>query len=110
MKLLFDENLSSRLVPRLSDAFPGSIHVRDVGLARATDAAVWAYARDHDFAIVSKDSDFHQMSFVRAQPPKVIWLRRGNCTTADVETMLRSNRAGILAFGDEEAAAFLALS
>ena len=110
MKLLFDENLSPRLVPRLSDAFPGSAHVRDVGLARATDSAIWVYARDHGYAIVSKDSDFHQVSFVRGQPPKVIWLRRGNCTTTDIETMLRSNRIGILAFYDEDAAAFLALS
>lgn len=110
MKLLFDENLSPRLVLRLSDAFPGSAHVRDVGLARATDTAIWDYARDHGYAIVSKDSDFHQVSFVRGQPPKVIWLRRGNCTTTDIETMLRSNRIGILAFCDEDAAAFLALS
>lgn len=110
MKLLFDENLSPRLVPRLLDAFPGSAHVRDVGLARATDSAIWDYALNHGYAIVSKDSDFHQVSFVRGQPPKVIWLRRGNCTTADIETMLRSNRVGILAFGNEDAATFLALS
>lgn len=110
MKLLFDENLSPRLVPRLLDAFPGSAHVRDVGLARATDSAIWDYALNHGYAIVSKDSDFHQVSFVRGQPPKVIWLRRGNCTTADIETMPRSNRVGILAFGNEDAATFLALS
>ena len=90
--------------------FPGSVHVRDVGLARATDAAIWGYAQDHDLAIVSKDSDFHQVSFVRGPPPKVIWIRRGNCTTADMEALLRSNRAGIIAFGAEADAAFLALS
>ena len=110
MKLLFDENVSPRLVAGLSDVFPGSVHVRDVGLARATDAAIWGYARDHDLTIVSKDSDFHQVSFVRGPPPKVIWIRRGNCTTADIEALLRSNRTGILAFGAEADAAFLALS
>ena len=85
MKFLFDENLSPRLVAGLSDVFPASVHVRDVGLARATDAAIWRYARGHDLAIVSKDSDFHQVSFLRGAPPKVIWIRRGNCTTADIE-------------------------
>ncbi len=110
MKLLFDENLSPRLVAGLSDVFPESTHVRDVGLARATDAAIWRYARDHDLTIVSKDSDFHQVSFVQGSPPKVIWIRRGNCTTADIEALLRSSRSEILAFGAEAEAAFLALS
>ena len=90
--------------------FPESTHVRDVGLARATDAAIWRYARDHDLTIVSKDSDFHQVSFVQGSPPKVIWIRRGNCTTADIEALLRSSRSEILAFGAEAEAAFLALS
>ena len=110
MKLLFNENVSPRLVAGLSDVFPGSAHVRDVGLSRATDAAIWNYARNHGLAIVSKDSDFHQVSFVRGPPPKVIWIRRGNCTTADIEALLRTSQTEILAFGAEEEAAFLALS
>lgn len=110
MKLLFDENVSPRLVGGLTDVFPGSVHVHDIGLARATDVAIWAYAREHDFTIVSKDSDFHQVSFLRGPPPKVIWIRRGNCTTADIEKLLRSNRTGIRAFGAESGSAFLALS
>ena len=110
MKFLFDENLSPRLVGGLSDAFPGSVHVRDVGLSGASDAAVWAYAKKHDLTIVSKDSDFHQVSFLRGPPPKVIWVRRGNCTTSAIEALLRSNRPGVLSFGAEEGAAFLAIS
>ena len=110
MKLLLDENVSPRLVAALSDAFPGSVHVRDVGLARATDAAIWVYARDHGLTILSKDSDFHQMSFLRGPPPKVIWIRRGNCSTAQIEALLRSSRTEIHAFGADGEAAFLALS
>jgi predicted nuclease of predicted toxin-antitoxin system len=72
VKLLLDENLSPRLVGSLSDVFPGSVHVRDFGLARADDAAIWDYARDHDLTIVSKDSDFHQVSFLRGPPPEVV--------------------------------------
>jgi predicted nuclease of predicted toxin-antitoxin system len=64
VKLLFDENLSPSLVDLLAVTFPESRHVRDIGLARADDEAVWSYAKEHGFAIVSKDSDFHQRSFV----------------------------------------------
>jgi len=110
VKFLFDENVSPRLVAALSDVFPGSIHVRDVGLARATDAAIWAYARDRGLTILSKDSDFHEVSFLRGPPPKVIWIRRGNCSTVEIEALLRSNRTEILAFAADEEAAFLALS
>lgn len=110
MKLLFDENVSPRLVAALSDEFPGSVHVRDIGLARASDAAIWVYASDHGLTILSKDSDFHQASFLRGPPPKVIWIRRGNCSTAEIEALLRSKRTEILAFRADREAAFLALS
>jgi predicted nuclease of predicted toxin-antitoxin system len=78
VKLLFDQNLSHRLARTLNDVFPHSLHVRDVSLKAADDSVVWAYAREHDFVIVSKDADFHQRSFVFGAPPKVIWVRLGN--------------------------------
>ena len=59
MKLLLDQNLSPRLVRTIEAAYPGSTHVRLVGLRDADDAVVWEFARDHGFIIVSKDSDFH---------------------------------------------------
>jgi hypothetical protein len=59
VRLLFDQNLSPRLVTVLADVFPGSTHVRDVGLSSANDEEVWAYAIEHELAIVSKDSDYH---------------------------------------------------
>jgi hypothetical protein len=70
LKLLFDENLSSRLVGALADQFPKSSHVNLVGLAGATDLEIWAYAREHDFTVVSKDDDFRSLSFVNGAPPK----------------------------------------
>jgi predicted nuclease of predicted toxin-antitoxin system len=57
MKLLFDQNVSPRLATRLSDLFPQSAHVHPPGLGAASDAAIWSYARDNEFAIVSKDED-----------------------------------------------------
>ena len=78
MKLLFDENLSHTLVRLLADLFPGSIHVREIGLKAADDSVVWEYAKNNGLMIVSKDSDMHQRSFVFGYPPKVVWVRLGN--------------------------------
>ena len=109
MKLLFDENLSPRLVASLSTEFPGSAHVRDVGLESAMDSEVLGYAKAQGFVIVSKDSDFRQMSFLLGAPPKVVWIRRGNCPTALVEAILREKRGDIAAFEKDPEGAFLAL-
>ncbi|MFN8524392.1 MAG: DUF5615 family PIN-like protein [Chloroflexota bacterium] len=89
LTLLFDENLSRRLVRRLADCFPGSTHVHDVGLTRGQDEAVWTYARDHDLAVVTKDADFADLAQLRGFPPYVVWLRLGNCTTDEIESALR---------------------
>ncbi len=78
MKLLFDENLSRRMVPLIAPHYPGSSQVALLGLEQASDAALWAYARQHDFIIVTKDSDFVDLSTLYGQPPKVILLRTGN--------------------------------
>ncbi len=88
MRLLFDQNLSPRLKEALWDLYPESIHVRDVGLETADDSAIWTYAQEHDLVIVSKDSDFRQLSFVFGHPPRVIWVRRGNCSTSEIEAIL----------------------
>jgi predicted nuclease of predicted toxin-antitoxin system len=109
VKLLLDQNLSPRLARVLAEAYPGTIHVRDVGLQAADDHAVWAYAAAHGLAIASKDADFHQRSFVLGHPPKVVWIRRGNCTTAEIEEILRMRQADVLAFERDEQGAFLSL-
>ncbi len=110
MKLLFDENISPRLVILLADIFPHSIHVRDVGLKAADDGLVWEHARENELIIVSKDSDLHQRSFVFGYPPKVVWIRLGNCSTRDIEKLLRSNYAEVKAFYEDARASFLSLS
>jgi predicted nuclease of predicted toxin-antitoxin system len=110
MKLFFDENLSPRLTQLLEDLFPDSIHVRDVGLKAADDPLVWEYARDNSLTLVSKDSDMHQRSFVLGPPPKVIWVRLGNCSTPEVEDLLRLHFDAIKAFHEDDYASFLSLS
>jgi predicted nuclease of predicted toxin-antitoxin system len=110
MTLLFDQNLSHRLVAVLAGEFPGSLHVRDAGMATASDPVVWEYAAREGFVIVSKDTDFQQRAVLRGHPPKVVWVRLGNCSTAEVVDLLRSRRAELLAFEGDAAASFLALS
>jgi len=95
VKLLFDHNLSHKLVPRLADIYPGSTQTRLLGFTRAADPEIWFHARTHDFMITSKDEDFAELAVLRGAPPKVIWLRLGNCSTAAVERVLRSNFAVI---------------
>jgi predicted nuclease of predicted toxin-antitoxin system len=89
MRLLFDANLSRSLCDLLADQFPSCEHVANAALEVSSDLEVWNYAKSKGLTIVTKDSDFHQLSFLFGPPPKVIWLRLGNCTTADIEQALR---------------------
>lgn len=107
MKLLFDHNLSFKLVGPLAELFSGSEHVRNVDLHEADDRTIWEYARANSFVIVSKDEDFHQLSFLYGAPPKVVWVRLGNCTTSDIEQALRRHHEDLLQFDASEEGAFL---
>jgi predicted nuclease of predicted toxin-antitoxin system len=98
MKLLFDQNVSPRLVGWLADIYPDSVHIREVGLRDADDADIWDYAKLNGFTIVSKDSDFQQRSLLYGHPPKFIWLRIGNCTVQAVEDLLRKHSVAIHTF------------
>ena len=104
MKLLFDENLSFRLCELLSELFPGSTHVRDVGLERADDRTIWNYAADRGFVVVSLDVDFAEMAALLGAPPKTIWLRSGNQPTEITAELLRAHFALIQNFESDNAA------
>ena len=106
---MFDENLAGKLVEALADIFPASVHVATVGLVGASDRAIWDHARDDGFVVVSKDVDFLRMSVLGGPPPKVIWIRLGNCTSDDVARLLRQHRTEIERFVAEPEAGFLAL-
>jgi predicted nuclease of predicted toxin-antitoxin system len=104
MKLLFDENLSFKLCERLGALFPGSMQVRLVGLAQADDREIWDYAGAHGFVLVSLDADFAERAALNGLPPKVIWLRCGNQSTAIIEKLMRDHVEAIEAFGRDTAA------
>jgi predicted nuclease of predicted toxin-antitoxin system len=109
VKLLFDQNLSPRLANLLADAFPGSAHVDNLGLGAASDLVIWRHAVGHGFAIVTKDEDFSHLSVLRGVPPKVLWLLLGNCSTRQVEQLLRARRNEMFAFNADPVAGVLGL-
>lgn len=91
MKLLFDNNLSPHLVRSLATVFSGSTHCSDVGLSEASDFAVWVFAKENGFTLVTKDNDFNTLVTLRGFPPRVIWIRRANCSSKEIEYLLRDN-------------------
>ena len=109
MKLLLDQNLSRRLIATLAELFPGSSHTESAGLDRAPDIEVWRHAAEQGCLLVTKDADFHQLSLMYGAPPKVIWIRRGNASTAEVAHLLRHHVADLAAFTEDPSAVFLAL-
>lgn len=98
MKLLFDQNISYRIVKKVSGVFTGCMHVSSCGLTDATDTEIWLYSRTHDFTIVTSDSDFYDLVLVRGIPPKIIWIRQGNLTTIGVADLLLAKHQSIISF------------
>ncbi len=102
MKLLFDQNISFRIVKRIISIFPDSHQVRELGLEEASDITIWNFARKNEYTIVTFDSDFYDYTVVRGIPPKVIWLRLGNTSTKVIRDLLISKVKQIQEFCDSE--------
>jgi predicted nuclease of predicted toxin-antitoxin system len=98
VKLLLDQNLSRRLLSSLEKAFPGSSQVQLLGMEATDDASIWAFAKAEGFAIVTKDSDFVELSALRGSPPKIIWLNLGNVSNTVVRDKLVEHQATIQSF------------
>jgi predicted nuclease of predicted toxin-antitoxin system len=110
VKLLFDENLPPSLPAALQDRYPGSTHVHDCGLGESDDAVIWEYAKSRGFVIVTKDSDYEQKSVLLGAPPKVIWLRTGNCTSRHLTSLLAAHAGRIEAFAGDEGDSLLVIA
>ena len=100
-KLLFDNNISHRVIPRIADIFPTANHVMLENLDESSDEKVWFFARKNDYTIVTKDSDFNDLAIYKGTPPKIIWIKLGNCKVAEIENILRQNEKEIKEFLDE---------
>jgi predicted nuclease of predicted toxin-antitoxin system len=109
VRLLFDENLSERLVGLVADVFPDSLHIRTLGFAGASDRDVWRLAAEHGCLLVTRDEDFLELSTSLGSPPKVVWVSPPNPSTASVADLLRRHQTDIEQFSTHEDAGFLVL-
>jgi predicted nuclease of predicted toxin-antitoxin system len=91
MKLLLDQNISFRITNKIQDIFPRSKQVKDLGLENSKDSALWTFAKENGYCIVTFDADFYDLGLIRGSSPKVIWLRLGNTSTREIEKVLRKN-------------------
>jgi predicted nuclease of predicted toxin-antitoxin system len=110
MKLLFDQNLSWKLVKSVSKSFPGSTHVLSLGLSEKSDKEIWEFAKKKDSCVITKDNDFDQLSFLYGYPPKCVRLQIGNVTTEKIVKILEANLDRIHSFGESDDALLIVQS
>jgi len=102
MKLLFDQNISFRVLRLLPDSFSDCRHVKSIGLNDCDDIKIWQYAKQNSFTVVTFDTDFFDLSILKGFPPKIIWLRTGNLTTLEIAELIILNYAEIVSFIDNQ--------
>ncbi len=102
MNLLFDQNISHRLVNRIQDIFPNAKQLRNIGIENFTDRKIWEFAKNKGYTIVTFDSDFYDFSVVWGHPPKIIWIRTLNQTTTEIEFLLRKHFQNIIDFRKDD--------
>jgi predicted nuclease of predicted toxin-antitoxin system len=107
VKILFDENLSPKLVQLLADLFPGSESVLDVGLAATPDSEILKHAVRGGFCVATKDRGYRRMALA-PESPKIIWIRAGNCGTRQIADLLRRFAVRVAEF-ERSSAPFLVL-
>jgi predicted nuclease of predicted toxin-antitoxin system len=110
VKLLLDENLSRKLVHRLADLFPDSIHVSAIGMLQSGDTAIWDRAKEGGYILVTADADFYELAMTYGPPPKVIWLRSCDYPTSSAERLIRSNAIRVAEFVTDDQQAVLILA
>ena len=98
MRLLFDQNISFRILKKLPESFNDCVQLNQVGLQNCSDSDIWQYAHDNNYVIVTFDSDFYDISLLNSSPPKIIWLKTGNLTTREIADLLISNETSIKEF------------
>lgn len=110
MRVLLDEQLSEALLQHLREFSPDATHVRQLGLGGAGDDVVWQRAIDLGCVLMTKDEDFHRLSILRGAPPKVVWIRLGNCSTREIASLLRERWLTIEEFAHDPVAAVYELA
>ncbi|MBN2349107.1 MAG: DUF5615 family PIN-like protein [Bacteroidales bacterium] len=102
MRFLFDQNISHRILPQLPIQFAGSTSVKHEGLMNSPDKLIWEFAKEHDYIIVTQDSDFNDLNSLYGFPPKIIWIRSGNLKTSVILDLLIHHMNEIEKFIDDK--------
>lgn len=100
MKLLFDQNISFRIISKIENNFPEAKQVRQLGIENYSDMDIWKFAKEMNYTIVTFDGDFYDLSNFNGFPPKIIWLRFGNTKTDFIANILNSRHSIIKDFID----------
>ncbi|SCX87106.1 DUF5615 family PIN-like protein [Flavobacterium caeni] len=98
MRLLFDQNISHRILKILSDEFSGSTLVKSENLIDSSDKTIWEFAKKSNYIIVTQDSDFNDLNSLYGFPPKIIWIRTGNLKTEELAKILKIHFSEIQEF------------
>ena len=98
MKLLFDQNISFRIISKIKNHFPEAKQVRQLGIENYSDLEIWKFAKENQFTIVTFDADFYDLSNLKGHPPKIVWLRFGNTQTDFLSDIIISNVSTIKDF------------
>lgn len=98
MKLLFDQNISHRILNILSEEFDGSTSVKKENLVDSPDKTIWEFAKKLNYIIVTQDSDFNDLNSLYGFPPKIIWIRTGNMRTEELADILKNHFSEIQDF------------
>lgn len=101
MKLLFDANISYRIIKKLESHFPLAQHVNELSKNDLKDYEIWKYAKTNECIIVSFDQDFYDLQLLLDFPPKIIWLRTGNLPTKFIANLIIERKELIFDFGED---------
>jgi predicted nuclease of predicted toxin-antitoxin system len=110
MKLLFDQNISHRILKNLPETYSGSSHIIAEGLINTSDFTICEYAKLHQFIIVTQDSDFNDIYLLKGFPPKILWFQTGNLRTNDLAIILKNQQNEIVNFHNNEELGCLEIS
>lgn len=98
MRLLFDENISYRIIKKIVDYYPDSESSVRLKLIGHEDTTIWQKAKAVGYDIVTFDEDYVHLSQLHGAPPKVIFIRPGNIPTQPLAELLIRNHEMIHAF------------
>lgn len=107
MKLLLDQCVPYRLGIWIANHGIENLHVEQLGMATASDTAVWSFAKEKGYYLVSKDKDFEELVIRKGAPPKLVWLHTGNTSTGQLIGVMEKHWPDILHFLEESEASIL---